>query len=185
MASAKEDSLLLDVSDLASGLSQLIKLCKPLVAAKGASIDAAKLRSVGMKSRKLIAGSLDLVELYDDGVNDKTKARALWAQGAMEELIVLDDALAAGLRAARFDPLREPARVVKALKAANTAAGRPSWAKPKVAALAKALPQGGDLEAETLYCGIDARNIASFPLLIVVFSLHKWMKTELTRLPNL
>jgi len=185
MASAQDDNLLLEISDLASGLSHLIKLCKPLVAAKGAAIDAAKLRAVAMKLRKLIATSLDLAELYDDGVSAKTKARALWAQGAMEELIVLDDALALGLRAARFDPEHEPVRVIKALKSVNAAAGRPSWAKPKVSALAKSLPQGGDLGAEKLFCGVDARNLASFPLLIVVAHLHKWMKVELTRLPNL
>lgn len=182
MATTKDDSLLLEVSDLANGLSQMVKLCKPLVAPKGTTIDAPKLRAAGLKLRKLIAGSLDLASPPD--ASDKVQDRADWAQAAMEELMALDSALASGLRALRFDPTREAPKLIKALKAANNAAGRPSWAKPKVTALSKALPSGGPGE-EKLFHGVDARHVAAFPLLIVVWHLHKWMKAELNRLPNL
>jgi hypothetical protein len=191
--------VLKEISEAVQDMSVLSKLLKPLVTPHGSEIDAAKLKVTALKVRKFLTRYAPLMKLagssHADKMADKTKAGLMWLDETMAEMLKLDGSLADAIKVAALDPAKNHAKIIKAMKAANSEAGKPSWSTTKIASVEKErqaftaqkekLDTLGDfLDGAKDFGGVEGKYLSSFGLVILLFYIWKYLQTRLTKLPK-
>ncbi len=192
--------VLKEIGEAVKDMEVLTKLLKPLVTPHGAEIDAPKLKTAALKVRKFLTRYAPLLKLagssHAEKLEAKTRAGLAWLDETMAEMLKLDGSLADAVKAAALDPGKNHAKVIKAIKAANADAGKPSWATTKVASIEKELKAfttqkekldtlGDFLDSAKDFGGIEGKGMSSFGLVILLFYVWKYFQARLTKTPKL
>ena len=200
MAEAAFDApVLKEVAEAVRALTGLHKALGAEVARPPVSLSPAKAKALAVKVHKYLLRYAPITKINGsklyDALSPEAQAGVRWVDEVIAELLKQEAALRAASKAADQKFAKDPAKAMKALKAAAKEAGNPAWAKSSITEIEKGIKdyQGRRESLEQLsdfldgakdIGGVEGAGLSALGLVILLHMLWKFLTLKKNAAPK-
>ena len=196
---ALDAPVLKEVAEAVRALNGLHKALGSEVARPPASVSPAKAKALAVKVHKYMVRYAPITKIQGsklyDALSPEAQAGIRWVDEVVAELLKQEAALRAASKAADQKFGKDPAKAMKALKAAAKEAGNPPWAKTAITEIEKGIKEfegrretldklGDFLDTAKDIGGVEGGALSALGLVILLHMIWKFLTGKKNTAPK-